>query len=138
MYIYYRHHFDAAHRLKDYQGPCSNVHGHRYVVEFKFVGEDFDRLGMLVDFSELKRAIGDWINEKWDHAFLINSQDIGVLVSQDFCNSNRVYFFNGNPTAEKMVSELWVVTANLIAGFPVRMCSIRLWETPDFSVEISV
>ena len=63
-------HFDAAHFLPGYDGDCSRIHGHRWKVEFEFVGDVSAETGMLRDFKELKcwtgsllpdhRLINDW------------------------------------------------------------------------------
>ena len=65
--------FDAAHFLKGYEGKCSNIHGHRWrvVVEIKGekLSEEAQTRGMIVDFSDLKKAIKK-LCDKFDHTFI--------------------------------------------------------------------
>lgn len=63
-------HFDAAHTLKDYLGKCQRLHGHRWVVECCFEGEQLDSKNMLVDFALVKKLVGGFLDEKLDHYFL--------------------------------------------------------------------
>jgi len=68
VFLKYRTHFDAAHRLENYNGKCSNLHGHRWNVEFVFVGDMKDSVnGILIDFSEIKDMVESILP---DHAYL--------------------------------------------------------------------
>ena len=44
--------FAAAHRLREYEGKCRQVHGHNYRVRVSLEGEQLDETGLLVDFGE--------------------------------------------------------------------------------------
>jgi 6-pyruvoyltetrahydropterin/6-carboxytetrahydropterin synthase len=46
-------HFSAAHALRCYEGPCSRLHGHNYLVEVTVARPSLDALGMVLDFSEM-------------------------------------------------------------------------------------
>ena len=59
--------FSAAHSLRDYEGPCSNVHGHNWGVEVVVSGKALQPNGMLVDFGDIKKATSDVIS-RLDHA----------------------------------------------------------------------
>lgn len=61
--------FSAAHSLRDYPGPCCQLHGHNYCVEVRLAGAELDALGMLIDYTEVKRALTDAL-EPFDHAYL--------------------------------------------------------------------
>ena len=50
-------HFDAAHFIKDYNGKCSRMHGHRWGVQVCLVGNKLDRTNILVDFSVVKELL---------------------------------------------------------------------------------
>src|SRR5256885_417980 len=60
-------HFCYGHRLLDYEGKCRHLHGHNGTAVIALEGDRLDRLGMVVDFSHLKRVVGGWINETIDH-----------------------------------------------------------------------
>lgn len=77
--------FSAAHSLRDYDGPCSNVHGHNWVVEVVVSGSELLPNGMLVDFGDIKKATSE------------------VLSLLDHANVNEVAPFDEmNPTSENL------------------------------------
>ena len=51
--------FDSAHFLKDYNGKCANIHGHRWTVEAEIYSQIIQNegafRGMIVDFGDLKK-----------------------------------------------------------------------------------
>ena len=61
--------FSAAHFLRNYPGPCCQLHGHNYCVEARLAGTELDALGMLVDYTIVKRALTEAV-EPFDHAYL--------------------------------------------------------------------
>ena len=48
--------FCYGHRLRDYTGPCKNVHGHNGKIEIELSSKHLDRRGMVVDFID----VGFW------------------------------------------------------------------------------
>lgn len=76
--------FAAAHFLKNYKGKCENLHGHNYLVRVSVQGSKLDQGGMLLDFSELKKALRQ-VCGKIDHT-----------------NLNDLPFFQDNPSAERI------------------------------------
>jgi len=103
-----RHHFDAAHHLLDYDGKCANEHGHRWNVTV-FARGIIKPNGMLIDFTTIKKEI-----DKLDHQ-----------------NLNKIVEFN--PTAENIAIYL---LAQFEVAFPEIKFKVRLWESPDCSVEV--
>ena len=61
--------FAAGHALRHYKGKCENVHGHNYRVQVTVEGEKLNRIGLLVDFVELKRVVRHTC-ERLDHQFI--------------------------------------------------------------------
>lgn len=66
--------FEAAHFLPDYDGACSQVHGHSYVAHVTVRG---DRLqasgpdaGMLIDMGLLGEFFRDHVEPSLDHRLL--------------------------------------------------------------------
>ena len=118
--------FDSAHRLYRYEGKCANLHGHTYVAEVELTGNQINELGILVDFGDIKKKIGKWIDENWDHATLLNSEDT-LYVDLD-TEENKTYTFSGeNPTAEVMCIELYTICEE---SFPGQVHKVTIWETP--------
>ena len=59
-------HYDAAHFLRNYEGKCSRLHGHRYVVEAALQATELDDSGIAFDFIDLKKALRS-IADALDH-----------------------------------------------------------------------
>src|SRR5215471_5643586 len=72
--------FDAGHRILGHDGKCASPHGHTYRAEIFVTAADTDPLGFTVDFARLKGVVKQWIDQNWDHAFLLNDQD-GALIN---------------------------------------------------------
>ena len=65
--------FEMAHALWNYDGPCRNIHGHSYQLFVTVTGqpsEDLNdtKLGMVIDFSDLKRIVNQHVVEYFDHS----------------------------------------------------------------------
>lgn len=63
--------FAASHQLTDLpEGhPCTNLHGHNYVVTLELASEELDKTGFIIDFKELD-ALKHWIDTTLDHQHL--------------------------------------------------------------------
>ena len=59
----------------DYDGKCRNLHGHNGKACVTLESDRLDRLGMVVDFVEIKRVIGTWIDNTLDHTLLLQKDD---------------------------------------------------------------
>ncbi|MEI7897813.1 MAG: 6-carboxytetrahydropterin synthase, partial [bacterium] len=71
--------FEAAHALMGYDGPCKNIHGHSYELSVTVIGTPVTdrssaKLGMVMDFGDLKKIIKKQIVDPFDHALLLNSE----------------------------------------------------------------
>ncbi len=108
--------FAAGHALRGYHGKCENVHGHNYRVRITVTGERLDSIGLLVDFTEVKRALRAAI-EKLDHQFLNDVPPFDKL----------------NPSAENMARYFYdELAAGLSAGVrenAIRVAEVKIWET---------
>lgn len=125
--------FDYGHRVYKHESKCAHPHGHRGRVEITAEADQLDHLGRVVDFSVLKQKVGTWIDENWDHNFLVNRADKGMidaLNSLDDCR--KPWICNWNPTAENMANYLLVeVCPNVLKGTGVRVVRVKLFETPN-------
>ena len=73
MNVAKRFRWEGAHRLPWHEGGCQNLHGHSYELWVEVTG-DLDERGMLVDFKDVKRALGPLV-DAWDHATLVAEAD---------------------------------------------------------------
>lgn len=71
--------FDSAHFLKDYDGKCANIHGHRWCVTVEVASDTLSvekqTRGMVVDFSSLKTDLKS-ITESLDHCLIIEESSL--------------------------------------------------------------
>lgn len=116
-------HFCYGHRLLDYDGKCRHLHGHNGTAVITLHGNQLDRRGMVVDFSELKRVVGGWIDTTLDHTMLLHKDDPVLPLLRE--RGERVHVLDVNPTAENIAKLIFDYTA--AQGFPV--VEVRLWET---------
>ena len=61
--------FSAAHALREYKGKCERLHGHNWRVLVVVSGQKLDGVGMVMDFSELKKILEVALSNL-DHSFL--------------------------------------------------------------------
>jgi len=128
--------FDYAHRLGNrYKFKCRHNHGHRGVVEVALSYESKNNLDMGIDFAEIKRRVGQWIDDAWDHGTLAAPEDqeyINFLQSEN----NKLYIMTlGLPTAENMARELFYITKVLMEDTGLVVDKIRFYETPNGFVD---
>jgi len=118
--------FEAAHRLRGYNGLCAYVHGHHYVVEATVESRELDHLSMVTDFSELKQVLRACSSERMDHRLVLNPDDDPTLLGL----GGVCVMHAGNPTAENMAREIYRSMILLIPDH-TRLVNIRIYETPD-------
>jgi len=82
-------HYDSAHRLRDYEGKCSRLHGHRYVVQVAVQAPELGDGEMVYDFSDLKGHLRALANEL-DHQ---NLNDIPPFDEIESTAENQARFF---------------------------------------------
>src|SRR5262245_46027219 len=67
--------FCYGHRLLNYEGKCRYLHGHNGRAVIFLATDQLDNLGMVLDFSTIKRVVGGWIDEQLDHRLLLHKDD---------------------------------------------------------------
>lgn len=102
--------FEMAHALKAYDGPCQNIHGHSYELKVTVSGnpivdENNPKLGMVMDFGDLKKIVRKSIVEVFDHALVLKDNYPNNLTTELKNNFNKVIFLDYQPTSELMVAD---------------------------------
>ena len=115
--------FCYGHRLLDYDGKCRWLHGHNGRAVITLAGAALDDLGMVMDFTRLKRVVGGWIDETLDHKMLLHRDDPALPFLRRL--NEPVHVLDVNPTAENIARLIYDYTA--AQGFPV--VEVRIWET---------
>lgn len=125
--------FEMAHVLRNYDGPCRNVHGHSYRLFVTLSGiplrdPSHPKNGMVIDFTELKNIVLGNIVNKFDHS---------VVVSNDFDTEKKEMMEKtfGNmvitgyqPTCENLVADFALLLKDKLPS-GVRLHSLKLYET---------
>lgn len=115
--------FCYGHRLLNYDGKCAHLHGHNAQAVITLESETLDELGMVEDFSLLKRLVWEWLDAEIDHTLLLHRDDPVLPVLQQAGERVRVTDFN--PTAENIARMIYDYVAG--QGYPV--VDVTLWET---------
>ena len=126
--------WDAAHRLWNYEGKCSKLHGHSFRAILTFENEDLNKDGMVIDFSVVKKIVQNWVNQHWDHMLILNMDDsiIGIL-NKDPQYRGWIYPMEGNPTAENMAKLLFTIFRHEFLFLAGRLISVEVFEGPKSS-----
>ncbi|MEM7476711.1 MAG: 6-carboxytetrahydropterin synthase [Planctomycetota bacterium] len=131
--------FCAGHRLYEHGGKCEHFHGHNYVAEIFVTSEEVDSVGRVIDFAELKSRTKGWIDDNWDHSFLIYEQDHNAIEALEMVKPSRLFKLPYNPTAENMARYLLEeMCPTVLQDTGARAVSVRIWETEDSFAEASV
>ena len=117
--------FCYGHRLLEYDGKCKHLHGHNGRAVITLSGDHLDALGMVVDFSTLKRVVGGWIDETLDHRMILRRDD--PILPALRAAGEPVHVIDANPTAETIARLIYDYARS--HGFPVT--EVKLWETDN-------
>ena len=131
--------FSYGHRLVHHEGKCKNLHGHNAEMEVWIEGEPSVKTGMIEDFGTIKREIDEYVGQYYDHAFMVNSEDVQVLELLRSQGWRHLVFKNEEPTIENMAARLFyrdLHRAWKAKGF-ASIVKLVLWETPKNGVEVS-
>jgi 6-pyruvoyltetrahydropterin/6-carboxytetrahydropterin synthase len=110
--------FSSGHALRGYKGKCENVHGHNYRVRVTLAGPKLNDIGLLVDFTDLKRVLRAVI-ARIDHQFLNDLEPFRTV----------------NPSAENLAKYFYDETRNGLTGLPegAGITEVIVWETDTSS-----
>ena len=109
--------FSAAHSLHGYPGDCSNLHGHNWKVTVSILCPEQDKIGMSIDFREVKRVLNNVISE-FDHKYL-----------------NDLDCFDGkNPTSEELAKSFFSMLKRQYHDLGTDLAEVEIWESENSSV----
>lgn len=129
--------FEMAHALYGYEGSCSNIHGHSYVLNVtvkssKGKENECNQLGFIIDFKELKEIVNSKVIALLAHKLVLSLKYINSLKSH--ISFNNLFQFVTEPTVENL---LLFISKELIASLPplVTLHSLKLLETGNSYAE---
>ncbi len=102
--------FEMAHALKGYDGLCRNIHGHSYELLVTILGKPISdsnspKLGMVMDFGDLKKIVRSTIVDVYDHALVLNNTYPKELIDNLGKNFEKVIIVDYQPTSELMIAD---------------------------------
>jgi 6-pyruvoyltetrahydropterin/6-carboxytetrahydropterin synthase len=116
--------FCFGHRLMNYNGKCRQLHGHNARAVVTVAAAELDELGMVADFSALRRHIGDWIDRTLDHKMVLHKDDPLVPLLRQA--GDPVLAIDDHPTTENLARFIFEYVE--AEGYPV--VEVTLYETP--------
>ena len=123
--------FDSAHFLKDYEGKCRNIHGHRWRVIAEIGSDTLEeqgpKRGMVIDFGDFKKVL-KMLCDDMDHSLIIEKGSlkqvtINALREEDF----RMIEVPFVPTAENFAKYFFEKLKE--HRMPVKR--VEVYETPN-------
>jgi len=104
--------FDSAHKLPNYTGKCSQLHGHTWRLIVTCDGKVNEKSGMIVDFLEIKKVVEEKVLSNLDHSHL-----------NDFIE---------NPTCENIL--LWI--KEQLKDSDLKLKKLALYESDNSFCEL--
>ena len=137
---------ETGHRLNNYDGRCSHMHGHSYLWEVTATAPALTDNGMILDFKDLKSAMNT-VLDPLDHA-LVLAPDDPLVVMQDpeqlhdmFRATNgkdpRLFVWHENPTAESFAAWAMLVIQDTLRETGITITKVKVWETATSYAEVS-
>lgn len=125
--------FEMAHALWGYDGLCKNLHGHSYKLYVTVIGEPIQdtndkKLGMVIDFGDLKRIVKPMIVDVLDHSVVLNKKVPAEALLQAKPMFDRIHLLDYQPTCENMVIDFANKIKNALPS-NVELFSVKLYET---------
>ncbi|UOY09084.1 6-carboxytetrahydropterin synthase [Muricauda sp. SCSIO 64092] len=126
--------FETGHALYGYDGKCKNVHGHSYKLAVTVIGSPISdnnhvKLGMVIDFGDLKKIVEEEIIDPFDHATVFNKNTPHLKLAKELeGHGHKVILANYQPTSENMVLDF---AEKIKARLPknIGLHSLKLRET---------
>lgn len=122
-----------AHALLGYDGSCKYVHGHSYGLAVTVIGSPTadrsdPKLGMVIDFGDLKRIVKETVVDIFDHALVLNAETPRDSFNASRELFNKLIFVDYQPTSENMVADFaGRIQEKLPSG--MKLHTVRLRET---------
>jgi 6-pyruvoyltetrahydropterin/6-carboxytetrahydropterin synthase len=126
--------FETGHALYGYDGKCKNVHGHSYKLAVTVIGtpileKNAVKLGMVIDFGDLKKIVKEEVVDLFDHATVFNKNTPHLELAKELeIRGHKVILADYQPTSENMVIDF---AARIKDRLPknLHLHSLKLRET---------
>lgn len=125
--------FEMAHALWNYDGPCRNIHGHSYRLYVTVRGDPLKnirsaKLGMVIDFTDLKEIVNRNVVDYFDHSVVISSRAGTPEIDHIKQIFDKFYIVDYQPTCENLVTHMANLLMQKLPDY-IELYSLRLYET---------
>ncbi|GAA4519731.1 MULTISPECIES: 6-pyruvoyl trahydropterin synthase family protein [Sphingobacterium] len=132
------HDISCGHRVVGHEGKCRFLHGHNYRIHFEIQAESLDTVGRVIDFSVIKEKLCMWLEEHYDHKFLIWQEDPLLKDLQKIADESLV-IVPYNPTAENIAKYLVeVIGPQQLKDTACRLIRCKVEETQKCSATYTI
>jgi len=104
--------FAAAHQLRNFGGECERLHGHNWRIEVILSGDRLNKVGLLIDFKEVKRAANKILHDL-DHSYL----------------NDLPQFRDENPSSENIAAYLFQRLSSELNSGHLKVTKVTAWES---------
>lgn len=131
--------FETAHALAGYDGLCRHIHGHSYELQVTIKGEPIadhnsPKMGMVMDFGDLKRLVRRLIVDRYDHALVLSEESRHLIPEHNADLFGKVLIVPWQPSSEGFLGDFArVLRAELPEGVTLHHMLLR--ETPSSFAE---
>lgn len=138
---------DMGHAVTHHNSKCKHLHGHRYLVRAWVNGEVIQTpesekessYGMVIDFSDLKKALMDVIDAPFDHAFVLWENDPRASLIEEAHTSwhndaSKFHLVPYVPTAENLAAHWFLILDPVLHAHNIELDHLEVFETPTSCV----
>ena len=132
------HDISVGHKVTGHESKCAHLHGHNYRIHFVCEAEELDKIGRVLDFEAIKNKLCQWLEDYWDHKFLIWENDPWMI---DLCliDKGGTLPVSFNPTAENMAKYLVnTVGPSQLRGSNIKLVKVIVEETQKCSASYEI
>ena len=106
--------FAAAHCLREFRGKCEDLHGHNWKIEVYVRSSELDKIGLVIDFKEIKTATSE-VLEELDHKYLNDLPAFSVE----------------NPSSENIARYIYNALSEKLNRGTIKVYKVTAWESDD-------
>lgn len=126
--------FEMAHALEGYDGACRQIHGHSYKMFVTIIGQPISepsnpKLGMVMDFTQLKAIVNRLIVDRFDHSLVLRSTPQSDALIQSMLGKwDRIEVTPYQPTCENMIIDFVQMLQQELPPH-IELVELKLYET---------
>lgn len=130
-------HFEMAHAIHGYNGPCKNIHGHSYelhvtVATRSIIPSYIPDPGFIIDFKELAKIVSTSVIVNFDHKLMLSRPFVNLYPS--FPSLENLVIVEFEPTVENMLI-LIKDRVNHSLSDHLSLLALKLYETKSSYAE---